>query len=206
MAADISAAVPELDAAVSAIRALLGAAACSCALVSESGDELVFVAAEGAGADAIVGVAIPAGRGIAGWAALSGQPIAVGDVATDSRFARDVAESTEYIPQRILAAPLLSADGEVSGIIEVLDPAAPPGGSSLGQLTGTSAELAVLTTVAAQVAAVVRVTGRLESEGRGAGMTTLVDRCREISGSGPDAVRLAERVLGALADHLRDDA
>jgi hypothetical protein len=33
-----------------------------------------------------------------GWAAMTGQPIAVRDVQTDARFARDVAESTQYVP------------------------------------------------------------------------------------------------------------
>src|SRR3712207_8542927 len=49
------------------------AAACSCALASEDGTELEFVAADGAGADQIRGVRLPAGRGIAGFVALSGQ-------------------------------------------------------------------------------------------------------------------------------------
>ncbi len=108
---------------VEAVRRLFGAAACSVALVDDDGGMLRFVASDGAGAAAIVGVTIPVSRGIAGWAAMSGQPIAVRDVQSDARFARDVAESTQYVPSSILAAPMMSADGEVVGVTSVLDPA-----------------------------------------------------------------------------------
>jgi hypothetical protein len=43
-------------------------------------------------------------------------------VQTDARFARDVAESTQYVPSSILAAPMMSAEGEVVGVTSVLDP------------------------------------------------------------------------------------
>ncbi len=111
-----------LGRSVEAVRELFGAAACSVALVDDQGDELRFVASDGAGAEEIVGVSIPVSRGIAGWAAMSGQPIAVRDVQADPRFARDVAESTHYVPSSILAAPLMSADGDVVGVASVLDP------------------------------------------------------------------------------------
>jgi signal transduction protein with GAF and PtsI domain len=111
-----------LERSVEAVRGLFAAAACSVAVVDDDGETLTFVAAAGAGADAIVGVSIPVSRGIAGWAAMSGQPIAVRDVQSDARFARDVAESTEYVPSSILAAPLMSSDGEVVGVTSVLDP------------------------------------------------------------------------------------
>jgi signal transduction protein with GAF and PtsI domain len=111
-----------LGSCVEATRALFGAAACSIALVDDHGENLRFVASDGAGSDEIVGVTIPVSRGIAGWAAMSGQPIAVRDVQTDARFARDVAESTHYVPTAIYAAPMLDAQGEVLGVASVLDP------------------------------------------------------------------------------------
>lgn len=117
---------PAADAALSrcveATRALFSAAACSIALVDDGGATLEFVVADGAGAHEIVGVTIPVSRGIAGWAAMSGQPIAVRDVQADARFARDVAESTHYLPTAIYAAPVLDAEGEVLGVLSVLDP------------------------------------------------------------------------------------
>jgi signal transduction protein with GAF and PtsI domain len=110
-----------LGRSVRATRALFAAAACSVALVDDEGETLTYVVADGAGAKEIVGVSIPVGRGIGGWAAMSGQPIAVRDVQSDPRFARDVAESTNYVPSAILAAPLVTPDGDVIGVTSVLD-------------------------------------------------------------------------------------
>jgi GAF domain-containing protein len=113
---------PSLTPAVAAIRALYDAAACSVALVGEDGATLTYVTSDGAGAEEIVGVELPVSRGIAGWTVMSGQPIAVRDVETDARFARDVAESTHYVPTSILAAPLFDDEGEAAGVLSVLDP------------------------------------------------------------------------------------
>lgn len=112
----------ELSAFVASVRELFDAAACSCAMVDAEGERLTFVAADGVGAAAIIGVELPVGRGIAGWAAMSGQPIAVGDVGSDRRFAREVAEQTAYIPTSVWAVPMTTLDGEVIGVVEVLDP------------------------------------------------------------------------------------
>ncbi len=100
--------------------------------------------ADGAGADEILGVSLPVGRGIGGWAAMSGQPIAVRDVATDARFARDVAESTHYVPEVILAAPLLSTAGDVMGVVSVLDPDTDESSGWTLSVLGTLASLMAL--------------------------------------------------------------
>ncbi len=130
---------PALGRSVEAVRRLFAAAACSVALVDDDGETLRFVASDGAGAEAIVGVTIPVSRGIAGWAAMSGQPIAVRDVQTDARFARDVAESTNYVPSSILAAPMMTAEGEVMGVTSVLDPAVEETSDWTLQVLGTLA-------------------------------------------------------------------
>jgi GAF domain-containing protein len=97
-----------------------GAAACSIAELDDEADELVYVAASGAGADAIRGVRLPIGRGVAGWVAQSGQPIAISDLSRDVRFARDVAESTSYVPTALLAVPIEASD-RLLGVLSVLD-------------------------------------------------------------------------------------
>ena len=101
-------------------RRLFGARACSLALLTEDGGELVYTTASGDGADAVAGMRMPASRGIAGWVVQSGQPVAVSDVRADPRFAPDVAEATGYLPETIVAAPVV-ADGEVLGVLSVLD-------------------------------------------------------------------------------------
>jgi GAF domain-containing protein len=107
---------------------------------------LRFAAADGEGSADIVGVEMPASRGIAGWAVMSGQPISVRDVAADARFARDVAEATNYVPTTILAAPMFDDDGETIGVLSVLDP-------RVSQSSDWT--LAVLGTLASQVALLV---------------------------------------------------
>lgn len=101
-------------------RRLFDAAACSIALIDEEEEELVFYVTAGAGADEVLGVRVPLGQGIAGYVASTGQAIAIEDVSNDPRFARDVAESTGYVPRSILATPLDTGEGTI-GVIEVLD-------------------------------------------------------------------------------------
>lgn len=103
-----------------ASRELFGAAACSLALLTEDGSELVFTTASGTGAEEVVDLRIPSGQGIAGWVVMSEQPISVSDLQSDARFAADVAEITGYLPQAILAVPVVSTR-RVLGVLEVLD-------------------------------------------------------------------------------------
>lgn len=191
----------ELQAATASVRTMFGAAACSCALASEDGAELTFVAADGAGAAGIVGVSMPVRRGIAGWVALTAQPIAVSDVSRDDRFARDIAEATEYVPTAVLAAPLVDEAGETIGVIEVLDPTRLEDETRLGGQRGTSAELAALTAAATQVSSIVRLSRQVT-------VTTtvapeLVGALAEVAGSGPAGQRLARDVLEAVGSYLR---
>jgi GAF domain-containing protein len=95
------------------------AQACSVAILDDDRENLVFYAAS-TDAEEIVGLRVPIDRGIAGWVVSSGQPLAVGDVAADPRFAREFAQQTGYVPRSILAMPL-ETELEMLGVIEVLD-------------------------------------------------------------------------------------
>jgi GAF domain-containing protein len=99
-------------------RHLLSAAACSLALVD--GEDLVYEVASGEGADNVLGQRLPLGRGVGGWVAVSGQPMAVSDVQRDPRFAGDFAASTAYVPRSLLAVPL-QTPRQVVGVLTVLD-------------------------------------------------------------------------------------
>jgi GAF domain-containing protein len=112
-----------LQSVVTTGRAAFQAAACSVAALDPTGASLVFQAADGGGAAEVVGLSIPVSSGIAGWAVVSGQAIAVADVAADPRFDAATAERTGYVPRVILAAPVISG-GDAVGVIEVLDPKA----------------------------------------------------------------------------------
>ena len=102
-------------------RVLFGAAASSVFLLDEEAGELVFQAVAGEGEEFLVGRRFPAHRGIAGRVASSGRAMIVDDLTDVPTFARDLAESTRYVPESLLAAPLLSGR-RVLGVLEVLDP------------------------------------------------------------------------------------
>jgi signal transduction protein with GAF and PtsI domain len=170
-----------LGPAVAALRTMFTAAACSIALVDADGEVLEYVASDGAGETQIIGVTIPVGRGIAGWAAMSGQPIAVRDVQVDARFARDVAESTHYLPTAIYAAPLLDRDGDVLGVASVLDPVVDQSSDWVLKVLGAMAGLLALVVEVPQ----------------GPGVTTPLDRL------GADVLRLVETWQGEPGEGRR---
>ncbi|MGW1022902.1 GAF domain-containing protein [Streptomyces sp. NPDC002577] len=111
-----------LDSVVTVARALFGAAAASVFLFDEQTDELVFEAVSGEGEGHLVGERFPASRGIAGWVLAAQEPLVVADLATNPAFARDLAETTGYVPSSLMAAPLMRGE-ETIGVMEVLDPA-----------------------------------------------------------------------------------
>jgi GAF domain-containing protein len=111
-----------LQSVVDVARAIFGAAASSMFILDEESDELVFQAVSGQGAGTLVGRRFPASSGIAGWVVASGEPMVVNDLAGSRSFDRDLAESTEYVPDALMAAPLVYG-GRILGVIEVLDPA-----------------------------------------------------------------------------------
>jgi GAF domain-containing protein len=111
---------PLLQAIVEVARAIFAARAASIMLLDEAQGELVFEAVTGEGEDTLIGRRIPADTGIAGWVAQSRQPLVVEDVTADPRFAADEARRTGYVPQGLMAVPLLSED-RVLGVLNVLD-------------------------------------------------------------------------------------
>ncbi len=114
-----------LSSIVEAAARIFGAAAASILLVNEAEAKLEFKVSYGAGSRDLIGVRIPINQGIAGYVAMSGQPISISDVAQDTRFNRDFAKSTGYVPRSILATPLLAGE-RVIGVMEVLDKISEP--------------------------------------------------------------------------------
>ena len=105
-----------LEAAV----ALFRAHAASIALVTNSGDQLEFVAAAGERASGVVGRTIGIGEGLAGYVVQTGEAMALAHPADDPRFGRSIAERTGFVPDSILAVPMHAPDSVV-GVIEILD-------------------------------------------------------------------------------------
>jgi GAF domain-containing protein len=109
-----------VQAVVEVARLVFGAAAASVFLLDPVTGELVFEAVAGEGEDRLRGTRLPAGTGIAGWVAASGQPLLIENVSESPMFALSAAESTGYVPISIMAAPLIR-EGSTVGVIEVLD-------------------------------------------------------------------------------------
>jgi len=109
-----------LQTVVEAAAQIFGAAAASICLLDDADQSLEFKVAFGAGRDEVLGMRIPLDRGIAGYVASTGQPIAISNVSQDVRFNQEFAQSTGYVPASILATPLMISD-RVIGVMEVLD-------------------------------------------------------------------------------------
>jgi GAF domain-containing protein len=121
-----------LQSVVDVARAIFGAQASSVFILDEETDELVFQSVSGQGASFLVGRRFPASSGIAGWVVTSGEPMVVDDLSHAPAFDRDLAESTQYVPNSLMAAPLVHGE-RVLGVLEVLDPV-PQSRSSLNEL------------------------------------------------------------------------
>jgi GAF domain-containing protein len=109
-----------LQSIVDAARSIFGAAAASIMLVNEKERVLEFKVATGGSDHDLVGAKFPLDKGIAGYVVMTGQPIAISNVRQDPRFNQDFAKSTGYVPNSILATPLLAGE-RVIGVMEVLD-------------------------------------------------------------------------------------
>jgi GAF domain-containing protein len=179
-----------LTAILDVARQRFGAAACSVAVVE--GEELIFRAAVGAGAEQLIGTRLPLSRGIAGWTVASGQAIAVADVRRDQRFDRRTAERTGYIPTSILAAPVEDDDLSL-GVLEVLD--RDPGPRDLEMAAATAAQLA-------WTLGLIQSRRRLEAlaDPRLAGLVELVAQIAEL---GEQERSLAEQLLRVVVERAR---
>jgi len=105
---------------VEVARAIFGAKASSIFLFDAETDELVFAAVAGDAEQHLVGRRMPSSTGIAGWVLSSRTPLVLDDVQKDPRHARDVAESTGYVPKGMMAVPLLDEE-DALGVLQVLD-------------------------------------------------------------------------------------
>jgi GAF domain-containing protein len=164
-------------------RRLFGAAACSLALLTDDDTELLYTTAAGEGAGGVTGMRIPASQGIAGWVVQSGQPIAIGDVAGDPRFARGVAEQTGYVPQTILAVPVQTSQ-RMLGVLSLLDRDA--------QRPGAEQDMALLSLFADQAALALASVDRFSFLGR-----VLLDALADAA-SGTDLVQAIRQAAEGL--------
>ena len=185
-----------LQSIVELSRSVFGARACSIMSHDASARELVFEAVAGEGADTLVGRRLPATTGLAGWSLASEELISVADVRKDPRFARDVAESTGYVPSAITVVPLLSREQAI-GVLSLLDQGA---SSSVG-----IAEMGVLGTLADHAAAILQLVldARLQPEDESSDALATLRRAVEAAGESERRALLA--IVANLASLARND-
>lgn len=99
---------------------LLSAEEASLLLLDETTNELVFRYAAGPAGHSLLGRRLPAGEGVAGFVASSGEPSIVNDTSADGRFYGDLDGASGFKTRSIVAVPLRGIDG-VRGVIEVLN-------------------------------------------------------------------------------------
>ena len=180
-------------------RLAVGAASVSIARLDDG--ELSYEAAEGTGAANVMGLRLPSDRGIAGYVAHTGQSLVVDEVHADPRFARDVAERIGYVPNSLLAVPVVDLQDRVLGVISVLDRTVGIG----DPLAVTSASARVAAPILAMSGAVTRLGPlllRALADAVDADETTLVKALRRLADELPeDEAEIA--TLASLLAQLR---
>ena len=97
---------------------LLNAERASFFVVDEERDELELRVSQDAADE---GLRIPRGSGIAGAAALSGEPLRIDDAYADPRFNREIDVRTGFRTGAILALPVRDRGGRVFGVAQLLN-------------------------------------------------------------------------------------
>ncbi len=125
------------------VRDVIGAQACSIALIDPATQELVFRQADDPLAEELVGRRLQPGQGIAGQVATSGKSELIPDVYADPRFYNGIDAMTGMATRELICAPLMAQDKTI-GVIELLN-------KRQGHFTGEDVRL--LESVAAETAA-----------------------------------------------------
>ncbi len=99
---------------------LMEVAAASVVLRDDENEDVWFAAASGEGSEAVIGVRIALGQGIAGWVTETGEAIIVPDVYEDKRFFANVDKESGFTTESILCVPLKTR-GRTIGAIEVMN-------------------------------------------------------------------------------------
>ncbi|MFN2138789.1 MAG: GAF domain-containing protein [Candidatus Promineifilaceae bacterium] len=184
-----------LESIVTAAARIFGAAAATLFLVDDEGESLLFRVAVGQNPYNVLGMKIPINKGIAGYVAMTGQPIAVSSTEQDARFYASFAKSTGYVPQSILASPLLSGE-RVIGVLEVLD--------KIDAASFGLQDMELMGLFARQAALAIEQAQRLEQAGEAlrSGLQRIAAE-EGLAEDGPLRVALAERTPSASAADIQ---
>jgi signal transduction protein with GAF and PtsI domain len=132
-----------LESVVQTAADVIGAKSAALFLIDQEAGDLIFEVALGPKGAEVKKLRVPLGKGIAGLVAVSGQAMAVADIANDPRHARDIADAVEYRPKNIVCVPLTIGE-RIIGVLELLDKIDAPAFSAkditlLGMFAGIAA-------------------------------------------------------------------
>ena len=99
---------------------LVQAEASSILLVQEDSEEIVFKTTLGVKAQKVKKFKLKLGEGIAGWVALSGEPILAPDVQKEPRFAEHIAKTIQFKTRNILCVAMKTKN-RIIGSLEVIN-------------------------------------------------------------------------------------
>jgi putative methionine-R-sulfoxide reductase with GAF domain len=99
---------------------LMRCEASSLMLVDEKTQELVFSIATGSRGSAMKEFRFPIGKGIAGYVAMTGEPLLVPDAYADPRFNKEADKRSGFVTRSILCVPLL-IHGKILGVVQVIN-------------------------------------------------------------------------------------
>lgn len=99
---------------------LLNAEAGSLLLLDEDSGDLVFRISSGPAAEKLIGMRIPAGKGIAGAAFSENHPVVSQNTHKDDRWYGSADKRSEFVTQSVLAVPL-NARGRTIGVLEAVN-------------------------------------------------------------------------------------
>ena len=109
-----------LTAVLERIKILIPARNWSLLLLDPQTEELRFEVVVGVDPEALKGICLKVGEGIAGTVALTGDPIFIPDVNLDQRFSARADTATGFETRSVMALPL-RAQGQVIGVFEVVN-------------------------------------------------------------------------------------
>jgi signal transduction histidine kinase len=124
-----------IDTVMSRVKEVLQCEAGSVILFDEARDSLVFYAASGLGASEVKGLAIPKGKGVAGWVFEHKEPVIVNEAETDERFYPEIDKATHIKTRSVLCVPL-KRKNKMLGVIEGIN-------KSSGRFSDTDLDLLI---------------------------------------------------------------
>ena len=109
-----------LEHIINAATAMMQAKASSLLLLDRKTGKLYFKVATGEKGEEVRKYVLEIGEGIAGFVAEKGEPLLIPDVSKEPRWDKEISESIGFETRSIACVPM-KVDGEVIGVVEIID-------------------------------------------------------------------------------------